>query len=321
MKVKSGLKQFMNGIIDYAGMFPPAKLDFYSAFQNYLFYQNHRDGWMVDRFVFPIKMYERLPEFEDFFKEQEYEIKLTTLPRYHDSSDLFLSDFMTDLISLGSTIFNLSASFDFRVFEFKLPKDLMHASQNEFNEFFNQLIQFAKDHPLTNPRFFVEMHITDDWKFQMNKITDMIKHHPYAEHLGFKLRCGGITADLFPDSEIVATAIHLCNEKNIPVKFTAGLHHLIRHYNEDVSTKMYGFFNVFGACMLSKRFHIDINQIEDILVDEKPENFAFSDLGMKWKDMEVPTSVINQSRNTFCMSYGSCSFEEPRDDLKHLHLI
>ncbi|TNE72313.1 hypothetical protein EP331_07415 [bacterium] len=321
IKIRSGLKQFMFQIIDYAGMYPPARLDFASAFANYLHYQNQKYHWMLERFVFPIQETASLEQFSDELAQHKHKIKLSTLPTYSNSSELFLSGFMTDLTVLSKTIKQLPASFDFRFFEFKLPHDLMHAEQKTIYDFITQLIVFAKDHPLTDPKFFIEIHIDEDWKYNLNRFIKLLKHHPYAEHLGFKLRCGGITSDAFPEAEIVATAIYLSRQHNLPIKFTAGLHHPIRHYNDSVQAKMYGFFNIFGASIIANKYSLTIDELEEILVDEKPEHFTFSDQGMKWRELEVPTKEIKQARETLCFSYGSCSFDEPREDLHKLHLL
>src|SRR5262249_54512590 len=63
----------------------------------------------------------------------------------------------------------------------------------------------------------------------------------------FKLRCGGLEASTFPSVEQVSAAIAACRDASVPLKFTAGLHHPIRHFSGEVQTKMHGFINVFVA--------------------------------------------------------------------------
>src|SRR5437867_1479809 len=46
-------RAFMSGIIDYAGLFPPAKLPLEEAFRNYVRYRREADAWMLGRFVCP----------------------------------------------------------------------------------------------------------------------------------------------------------------------------------------------------------------------------------------------------------------------------
>src|SRR5690349_5956009 len=48
-----GLRAFMDRLIDYAGMFPPAQLPLDQAYNNFERYLNGPDRWMLSRFVVP----------------------------------------------------------------------------------------------------------------------------------------------------------------------------------------------------------------------------------------------------------------------------
>ena len=102
----------------------------------------------------------------------------------------------------------------------------------------------------------------------MNRFTNLLTYYPQAKHLGFKLRCGGITSDTFPEAYIVANAIHLCREKALPIKFTAGLHHPLSHFNSSLNTRMYGFFNILGAAVLSYTHLLSLNELEEMITEE-----------------------------------------------------
>ena len=68
-----------------------------------------------------------------------------------------------------------------------------------------------------------------------------------------KIRTGGETADKFPAPERVIEFIQLCAAANVPFKATAGLHHPLRsihHFTnqpDSLSGVMHGFLNVFLA--------------------------------------------------------------------------
>ena len=66
---------------------------------------------------------------------------------------------------------------------------------------------------------------------------------------GYKLRTGGVTADAFPTSAQIARALVTAATHQLPIKFTAGLHHPIRQFRDEVKTKMHGFLNVLGAAV------------------------------------------------------------------------
>ncbi len=320
-KLRSGLKYFMTRIIDYAGMFPPAKLSFLDAFSNYLNYQKDSDSWMLERFVFPITKQNELAPFSTELFSHKKPIKLSILPQYDDSDLVFLENFKHDFEQLTLATKMSPARFDLNFFEFKLPKELAEANQNRVYHFFDELVSIATTHPHYKPQFFIEMSIGSDWKYSMNRFTNLLTYYPQAKHLGFKLRCGGITSDTFPEAFIVANAIHLCREKALPIKFTAGLHHPLSHFNSSLNTRMYGFFNILGAAVLSYSHLLSLNELEEMITEERIDHFSFADQGMKWRDYVVNTEQIKQARENFCMGYGSCSFDEPRQDLRSLQLM
>ena len=105
---------------------------------------------------------------------------------------------------------------------------------------------------------------------------------------------------------------------NVKLKFTAGLHHPIRHFNEQIGTKMHGFVNVFGAALLFYTNKINKNTLIEALEDENPNNFNFKNSSFSWKNNSLPVKEIVVLRDEALLSYGSCSFDEPRDDLKDL---
>ena len=58
----ASLRSFLTGIIDYAGLFPPAQLDMHEAVKNYAEYRAGKDRELLGRFVVPAS---RLAEFGD----------------------------------------------------------------------------------------------------------------------------------------------------------------------------------------------------------------------------------------------------------------
>ena len=141
----------------------------------------------------------------------------------------------------------------------------------------------------------------------------------WDRRVGFKLRTGGVEAKAFPSPEQVAFAITTCRDVGVPMKFTAGLHHPIRHYNESVKTKMHGFINVFAAATIAHTHReVDANHVQAILEDEDARSFSFDNDGLRWKSLSVTTPQIEAARRAFAISFGSCSFDEPRDDLRAL---
>src|SRR5690606_33121476 len=57
----SAFRALMSGLIDYAGLFPPAKLDMRTGVRQYAQYRRGERAWMLGRFICPAG---RLEEFE-----------------------------------------------------------------------------------------------------------------------------------------------------------------------------------------------------------------------------------------------------------------
>src|SRR5690349_12399045 len=58
----ASLRALLEGIVDYAGLFPPASVDMRAAVANYAEYLSSDESWALGRFVLPIA---RLGEFEE----------------------------------------------------------------------------------------------------------------------------------------------------------------------------------------------------------------------------------------------------------------
>jgi hypothetical protein len=144
-------------------------------------------------------------------------------------------------------------------------------------------------------------------------LLDVIAHY----RLRAKIRTGGVSAETFPPVEDVATFIRACRQKKIPFKATAGLHHPIRcakpftyEAGSPVGT-MHGFVNVFLAAAMP-------GSASQILREENARAFGFDDGGIWFRDLRVTTEELERVRKQSAISFGSCSFEEPIEDLKAL---
>lgn len=131
-----------------------------------------------------------------------------------------------------------------------------------------------------------------------------------------KIRTGGLTEDAFPSAQSVAAFIRTCKEHGVPFKATAGLHHPLRcvkpltyEPNAAVGT-MHGFVNVFLAAAMA-------DEAEAILGEQDARVFTFDDEGATWRKRRVSIDELRAMRQ-FATSFGSCSFEEPIDDLEGL---
>ena len=110
-------------------------------------------------------------------------------------------------------------------------------------------------------------------------------------------------------------------------KATAGLHHPIRAeqpltYEPDPPRAvMHGFVNLFLAAAFARTARADRGLLESILSETDPTAFAFSEKTARWRDRELDTVAMSKTRESFALSYGSCSFTEPIDDVRALGWI
>ena len=158
---------------------------------------------------------------------------------------------------------------------------------------------------------------------QLQSSLNRIKmlNQDFSRPIGIKFRMGGITANLFPSAKKAAYVIHECKKLGLSLKFTAGLHHPIRQYRKEVENFMHGFVNVFTASIMAYCLSISEETIEAILLDDNLDHFTFTTNELSWRNLAVSSKEINKARNVFSLSYGSCSFDEPREELGELALF
>jgi hypothetical protein len=153
-------------------------------------------------------------------------------------------------------------------------------------------------------------------------IALLAEHNSNADQptFGYKMRTGGVTADAFPTCAQIASALIVPATHQVPIKFTAGLHHPLRQYREEVQTKMHGFLNVLGAAVLAAEHKWDVAQASAMLEDELPTSFHFDDEIFAWRDWKIELRRL-KDRRRFVTTFGSCSFDEPREDLRELGVL
>jgi len=83
---------------------------------------------------------------------------------------------------------------------------------------------------------------------------------------------------------------------------------------------MHGFLNVFLGAALLHAGGAGHHGVEELLEETDPSAFVFEDDRAGWRGHWVTTAGIDAARR-LARSFGSCSFEEPIDDLTALALL
>ena len=332
--MKESLRTFMHGLIDYAGLFPPANLPLNEAIDDYIKHLNGENSWMLGGFIIPVSKLNELDQFVSLFDEIG-PLELAVLGSGGDSNDEYLSKISNDMVKISDYRNRHSGKVRIEVYECKLPsnspsKKTMKKATDLLNQ--NKLSHYHEFPEL--PDVGINYSTDEDessWDEEILPVVSMIAELKGA---GIKLRCGGIVKEAFPSVEQIAAMIQTCALIDIPMKCTAGLHHPIRHFAEEYDAYMHGFINAFGAGIFTSNFPNPENSQErfrmfillsHLIGEQVADNFDFGDKGMIWKMgddrdsiFEFDNDSIRNCRGKNMISYGSCSFQEPIDDLKQL---
>ena len=301
----ASLRALLNQSIDYAGMFPPCSLALEPALQNHASYVHSPEAWMLNGFVLPVEQFDPTTQFLSEF-DSHHPLRVAALGPKTTNADAFLdalynahaairsfSRYNTDLVSISHL-------------EMFLPKDVDSTSLKTASSIVGELPVFWEAPP-----------------DKAEQTIALIGGHNSDEEVatfGYKLRTGGVTADAFPTSAQIARTLVKAGTHQLAIKFTAGLHHPIRQFRDEVKTKMHGFLNVLGAAVLAAEHRWNAEQAVIMLEDEDPRSFSFTDDFFAWRDWKIDTERLQEWRK-FVRSFGSCSFDEPRDDLRALGFL
>lgn len=322
----TAVRAAFNEIIDYAGLFPPARLDLDPAIRNFARYRREPEAWMLSRFVCPIQRLREFTNDHDHLFKENPGFRFSGLSSGGDTAPAFLANLRDDATLLARFNQQHAGAAEVDAFEMKLPPGL---AEDSLAEQVRRLLDDAADLLLENTRdagasIFVEASLAGDWRSRIAAVVDGLVSHNAAHpdrRVGLKLRCGGLSAADFPTAEQVAFVIGACRDGEAPLKFTAGLHHPIRHFDASLGVSMHGFVNVFTAGILACVRDTDEETTRLIVGEERPQAFAFHDNGLSWGGYTVAPEEIEQARLGAVISFGSCSFDEPREDLHALNWL
>jgi hypothetical protein len=297
-------RALMHGIVDYAGLFPPAALDMPKTVSNYAHHRAGEDRWALARLVVPVK---RLGEFERCADGQ--------LPRAEgdDSEDPWPLTVLSEATGPAAFEDDLLAieRFNSRHAEPGAGRAIIESV--ELKATGANVIEGVLDlMPETLFPWF-ELPWQQDVRGMVAALSEM--------EAGAKIRTGGTTAEAHPTPLALARFLTACHAADVPFKATAGLHHPFRHRAESVGCMQFGFINVFlGAAFLHHRI-VEQEELEMLLDDGHAGNFEFAPTSVSWRGRAIGIAQLREARERFAQSFGSCSFEEPLGDLRSIHLL
>src|SRR5262249_13014198 len=161
---------------------------------------------------------------------------------------------------------------------------------------------------------FFEIPRGPEWATALQTVVDAL-HKTGGQRSGIKLRCGGAEAAAIPTFADVAHAITICRDSRRPLKFTAVDYPPPPHLHETLHTSVHGVLNVFAAGVMAQVHDLSADQLTPILEAEDPAEFRFDAERLQTRQWSATPAQIEGARRQLVLSFGSCSFDEPRDDL------
>ena len=244
-----------------------------------------------------------------------------------DTADAFLTAFANDLSLIDTFNERYGGRAAADAMEVPLPASLVGASSSTVLDFLSDVHRELVRAGTAQLELFLEVPLDADGRDALPTLAAACAEHNSQQALparcpvGLKMRCGGLEPEAIPSVDAVADVIVACRNASVHFKATAGLHHPIRHDSEEVDARMHGFINVFGAAVLAYEHDLALSVVKDILEDDLADNFRFTKDGFGWRERMASLDAVEHVRTTLALSFGSCSFEEPVDDLKELKLL
>ncbi len=305
------------GLIDYAGLFPPATLDMSPCVENYARYLRTPHAEMLGRLICPVSRLGELSEKAAALMPGTY-----ATSGYREMADDIAPWRVSAIIDgeLEPCLDAIDAFNERHADEVhgQAQVDAIEMRVAAPGDIDNALDEIPED---IFPAFEVPQEV-------------VIKGDPRGfiaalagNSCAGKVRCGGVKPEMIPPVEAVSAFIHACARADAPFKATAGLHHPVRaeypltYEGPEPKGVMHGFLNVFLAAALVRTTRIDEETTLRVLNETEASAFSFGEDSCAWRDLKVDLIGLSRVRETFALSYGSCSFEEPVDDLKRLQLL
>lgn len=292
--MERSLRSLLEGVIDYAGLFPPAKLATGPAVEEFLAYREGENAWLMTRFACSASHLVELAEELEKHPLTE-PVPVTVIgtggkDKHHWDTALAL-----DIQNMAKFKEMTRLSAVIEAYEIRLP-------DNHHTEGYLHALK-----SINTEEMFIEI----PWADGMEEAIACVAESEFAFA---KARCGGLEASAFPSTGELAAFIQHCVQLDVPFKLTAGLHQPLPHFDKASNAEHHGFLNVLIATALSQVHDLSKREIEQILIVKDVGEFKFGANHLTWGTFGATIEEIAGGRELF-RSFGSCSLEEPLEGL------
>ena len=283
------------GLVDYAGLFPPAALDMRQAAEQYAAYRSSPESWMLGRFVAPVA------------KLDELAAEAVRLGADHVSPWRVAAIGGADPVADADALRRVNAS------RRGILVDVV-----EHRTATAEAVRAAARATPAGVTLYAEIPLADEPRPLLAEVK--------SAGVRAKARTGGLTPDVFPTPPQLARFIHACAALDVPFKATAGLHHPVRgefpltYVTDAPRGTMFGFLNVFAAGAFA-RTGMDEPTLARLLDEREAGAFEFAEDSLTWRGHRLALDQLVDARASLAIAFGSCSFREPVEDLQQLALL
>lgn len=288
------IETLLNGLIDYAGLFPPAQESMESAAANYFSYLRSERAFALGRFIVPVtRLGELVKAASDLEIEKDWRLSALAGP-----------DLVRDL-------------------------RLIEAFNDEHaGRFVIDTVEIKPENPggIESALEIVPQDITAYYEVPLSPGLASFLAVLRGSSGRAKIRTGGVVEAAFPAAPEIASFLKLAAASSVAFKATAGLHHPLRSRRPltyEPAAKcawMHGFFNLVLAAALMRE-GMEEQEASDLLNETSLAQFCFEPDAVAWRDWKLGSARLAAARAAFIGSIGSCSFLEPTGGLQQMGLL
>ncbi len=287
------MRTALAGIIDYAGLFPPASCTMTRAASSYDSYRGSPDRWLLGRFIVAASRLDELGK-------------------------------VVDQAGFGTPVDPWPLSV---VMGVNMPAELELISAFEHTWSAQGFVVDALEYKVGSAGHALATET--ELPASVTRFLEVPAHGPYDAVVGAiakvgayaKIRTGGTTPDLIPSTADVLSFLQAVVRHDVPFKATAGLHHPFRGrypltYDDHAEQAvMFGFVNLLVSTA-ELMTNGDADVAARILEEGDAAAFVRSPDGVTWRGHVYDAATLAATRDRGFLSFGSCSFREPVDELQ-----
>ncbi|MDX2146633.1 MAG: hypothetical protein SFZ23_03845 [Planctomycetota bacterium] len=306
------MRSLLTDLVDYAGLYPPAALDMPRAVENFARYRMGEHEWMLSRFVCPAS---RLKDLSKHGASLMPGTNATSGYReYADAEPWRIS------AVIEGGVDSLDAALDlvdeFNAHHAAEENGLARVDMLEIKTPVATDIDAALDVLPASLLPCFEIPLNGDPRGHVAAIA--------GESAIAKIRTGGVKPEAFPSGAQIASFLVAAASADVAFKATAGLHHPVRgqypltYEPSSPTCAMHGFLNLFLTAALVKTKKLSDQEAANLLDHMPASAIRIAEDRVELGEHSIDAMQIAHVREGFALSFGSCSFDEPVEDLTRL---